>query len=257
MNQSERRQYLIRELISEEPEYRNLSVPRDVGGQKTLLRALMNVREPKPCSEEFLKIQDAYLQVETEAKGITDLADLPPVQDGLYIWQGDITTLRCDAIVNAANGGMTGCYVPNHRCIDNAIHSFAGIELRLECAAIMKIQGHEEPTGQAKLTKAYNLPCKYVLHTVGPIVMGPLTEQDKNDLASCYRSCMRLAAEHNLESIAFCCISTGEFHFPNEEAAQIAVRTVKEEMSQKTSVKKVIFNVFKDFDREIYESLLE
>ncbi len=173
MNQSERRQYLIRELISEEPEYRNLSVPRDAGGQKTLLSALMNVRETKPCSEEFLKIQDAYLQAETESKGITDLADLTPIQDGLYIWQGDITTLRCDAIVNAANGGMTGCYVPNHRCIDNAIHSFAGIELRLECAAIMKTQGHEEPTGQAKLTKAYNLPCKYVLHTVGPSSWAP------------------------------------------------------------------------------------
>ena len=257
MNQSERRQYLIRELISEEPEYKNLSVPRDAGGQKTLLRALMNVREPKPCSEEFLKIQDAYLQTETEAKGITDLADLPPAQDGLYIWQGDITTLRCDAIVNAGNGGMTGCYVPNHRCIDNAIHSFAGIELRLECAAIMKIQGHEEPTGQAKLTKAYNLPCKHVLHTIGPIIMGPLTEQDKNDLASCYRSCMRLAAEHNLESIAFCCISTGEFHFPNEIAAQIAVETVKAEMHRETSIKKVVFNVFKDYDHEIYEKLLK
>ena len=257
MNQSERRQYLIRELISEESEYRNLSVPRDACGQKTLLRALMNVREPKPCSAEFLKIQDTYLQAETEAKGITDLADLTPAQDGLYIWQGDITTLRCDAIVNAANGGMTGCYVPNHRCIDNAIHSFAGIELRLECAAIMKAQGHEEPTGHAKLTKAYNLPCKYVLHTVGPIVMGTLTAQDQNDLASCYRSCMRLAAEHNLESIAFCCISTGEFHFPNEKAAKIAVTTVKKEMNRKTSIKKVIFNVFKDFDREIYESLLK
>lgn len=145
---------MIRELISEEPEYKNLAVPRDAGGQKTLLRALMNVREPRACSEEFLKIQDAYLQVETEAKGITDLADLTPAQDGLYIWQGDITILRCDAIVNAANGGMTGCYVPNHRCIDNAIHSFAGIELRLECAEIMKNQGHEEPTGQAKLNKS-------------------------------------------------------------------------------------------------------
>ncbi len=256
MNQSERRQYLIRELISEEPEYKNLAVPRDAGGQKTLLRALMNVREPRACSEEFLKIQDAYLQAETEAKGITDLADLTPAQDGLYIWQGDITTLRCDAIVNAANGGMTGCYVPNHRCIDNAIHSFAGIELRLECAEIMKKQGHEEPTGQAKLTKAYNLPCKYVLHTVGPIIMGPLTEQDKTNLASCYRSCMRLVAEHNLESIAFCCISTGEFHFPNEIAAQIAVETVKEELRRETSIKKVVFNVFKDYDREIYENLL-
>ena len=171
--------------------------------------------------------------------------------------QGDITTLRCDAIVNAANSAMTGCYVPNHRCIDNAIHSFAGVELRLECDEIMNRQGYGEPTGQAKITNAYNLPCKYIIHTVGPIISYKLTSEDCELLASCYRSCLNLAAKNNLESIAFCCISTGEFHFPNDKAAQIAIKTVEEFMKKDTSVKKVIFNVFKDMDKEIYRKLLK
>ena len=171
--------------------------------------------------------------------------------------QGDITTLRCDAIVNAANSAMTGCYVPNHRCIDNAIHSFAGVELRLECDEIMNRQGHGEPTGQAKITNAYNLPCKYIIHTVGPIISYKLTSEDCELLANCYRSCLNLAAKNNLESIAFCCISTGEFHFPNDKAAQIAIKTVEEFMKKDTSVKKVIFNVFKDMDKEIYRELLK
>ena len=171
--------------------------------------------------------------------------------------QGDITTLRCDAIVNAANSAMTGCYVPNHRCIDNAIHSFAGVELRLECDEIMNRQGHGEPTGQAKITNAYNLPCKYIIHTVGPIISYKLTSEDCELLASCYRSCLNLAAKNNLESIAFCCISTGEFHFPNDKAAQIAIKTVEEFMKKDISVKKVIFNVFKDMDKEIYRELLK
>lgn len=170
MNQSERRQYLIRELIAEDKEYQRLAIPKDEGGQKVLLRALMNVRAPKPCGKEFLKIQDAYLQEEIRKEGITDADSLTSVRDGLYIWQGDITTLRCDAIVNAANGGMTGCYVPNHRCIDNMIHSKSGIALRLCCADLMKKQGHEEPAGRAKITPAFNLPCCYILHTVGPTI---------------------------------------------------------------------------------------
>ena len=177
-------------------------------------------------------------------------------EDGLYLWQGDITRLACDAIVNAANSGMTGCYVPNHRCIDNCIHTYAGIQLRLDCAKIMAAQGYEEPTGQAKMTKAYNLPCRYILHTVGPIITGRPTGRDRELLSSCYRSCLEKAAENVLESVAFCCISTGEFHFPNEEAAQIAVRTVTEFMNEETSLKKVIFNVFKDTNREIYSRLL-
>ena len=201
-------------------------------------------------------MQDAYLQGENAAKGITDAADLTPVQPGLYLWQGDITTLQCDAIVNAANSGMTGCYVPNHRCIDNAIHTFAGVELRLACAELMEQQGCPEPTGRAKITPAFNLPCKYVLHTVGPIIDGRVTQRDRELLASCYRSCLALAAENGMESVAFCCISTGEFHFPNDLAAQIAVETVKQFMNRKTSVKKVIFNVFKDLDKAIYAKLL-
>ena len=201
-------------------------------------------------------MQDAYLQGETAAKVITDIADLTPIQPGLYLWRGDITTLKCDAIVNAANSGMTGCYISNHRCIDNAIHTFAGVELRLACAELMEQQGYPEPTGRAKITPAFNLPCKYVLHTVGPIIDGRVTKADKELLASCYRSCLELAAENGLESVAFCCISTGEFHFPNEQAAQIAVETVKEFLKTQTSVKKVIFNVFKDLDKAIYEKLL-
>ena len=202
-------------------------------------------------------MQDEYLKEEINKKGIVDINNLNPIQKGIYLWQGDITTLRCDAIVNAANSAMTGCYVPNHRCIDNAIHSFAGVELRLECDEIMNRQGHGEPTGQAKITNAYNLPCKYIIHTVGPIISYKLTSEDCELLASCYRSCLNLAAKNNLESIAFCCISTGEFHFPNDKAAQIAIKTVEEFMKKDTSVKKVIFNVFKDMDKEIYRELLK
>ena len=178
------------------------------------------------------------------------------MREGLYLWRGDITTLQVDAIVNAANSGLTGCYSPLHGCIDNAIHTFAGVKLRLECAKIMEKQGFPEPMGTAKITKAYNLPCKHVLHTVGPMISGALTQTDCQELASCYRSCLELAAEKGLESVAFCCISTGEFHFPNELAAEIAVRTVKEFLKKQTSVKKVIFNVFKDLDKTIYEKLL-
>lgn len=256
MNQSEKRLFLIQSLLKERPEYRDLSIPSESDSQRQLLRGLMNIRAPQRTDAEFLKTQDAYLQGETVAKGITDIAGLTPIQPGLYLWQGDITTLKCDAIVNAANSGMTGCYIPNHRCIDNAIHTYAGVELRLACAELMEQQGHPEPTGQAKITPAFNLPCRYVLHTVGPIIDGRVTKEDKELLASCYRSCLELAAENGLESVAFCCISTGEFHFPNDLAAEIAVRTVKEFLKKQTSVKKVIFNVFKDLDKAIYEKQL-
>lgn len=260
MNQAERRQYLIRALLDEEPEYRGSGIPADAAGQKQLLRGLMNVRPPRAVPQRFLEVQDAYLREETARKGITELSTLTPlaVENGaaLYVWQGDITTLACDAIVNAANSGMTGCYVPNHSCIDNCIHTFAGVQLRLECARQMAQQGHEEPTGRARLTPAYALPCKAVLHTVGPIVTGRLTEQDCALLASCYRSCLELAAENGLESVAFCCISTGVFHFPNDRAAQIAVETVREFLQRKSSIKHVIFNVFKDLDKTLYEQQL-
>ena len=219
-------------------------------------RALVNVRTPKAASRELLQVQDEYLQEQLRLKGVTDFADLSPVAPDIYLWQGDITTLKCDGIVNAANSQMLGCFCPNHGCIDNAIHTFAGVQLRWECAEIMRAQGREEATGQAKITRAYNLPCKYVLHTVGPIVYGKLTETEEKLLSDCYRSCLTLADENGLQSIAFCCISTGEFHFPNDRAAQIAVQTVKEYKRRTGSKIKVIFNVFKDYDYEIYARLL-
>ncbi len=255
MNQSEKRLFLIQELLKERPEYQDMAVPNDADRQRQLLRGLMNIRTPQRTSTAFLRVQDDYLQHETAAKGITDVADLTPVQGGLYLWQGDITTLRCDAIVNAANSGMTGCYIPNHRCIDNAIHTYAGVELRLACEKLMEQQDGPEPIGQAKITSAFNLPCRYVLHTVGPIVRGPVTKLDEKQLSSCYRSCLALAAEKKLESVAFCCISTGEFHFPNDLAANIALETVQQFLKKQTSVKKVVFNVFKELDKEIYEKL--
>lgn len=256
MNQSERRLFLIQSLLRERPSCQKQIIPTDSERQRILLRGLMNVRNPHPVSPEFLETQDTYLWEETVKKGITDIRDLPPMQPGLYLWQGDITALKCDAIVNAANSGLTGCYIPNHRCIDNAIHTYAGVELRLACEAIIRAQGHPEPTGRAKITPAFNLPCKYVLHTVGPIIGSQVTDRDKALLASCYRSCLELAAMYDLESVAFCCISTGEFHFPKDLAAEIAVGTVKEFLKQQTSVKKVIFNVFKDLDKQIYRRLL-
>ena len=256
MNQSEKRLFLIQSLLNERPSCQRQSIPADSERQKILLRGLMNVRRPYPIDAEFLQVQDEYLQGEIAAKGVTDVAELTPVQPGMYLRQGDITTLKCDAIVNAANSGMTGCYIPNHRCIDNAIHTYAGVELRLACEKLMEKQGCPEPTGQAKITPAFNLPCRYVLHTVGPIINGRVTKEDEELLASCYRSCLELAAENELESVAFCCISTGEFHFPNDLAAEIAVRTVKEFLKKQTGVKKVIFNVFKDLDKAIYEKLL-
>lgn len=256
MTQSERQIFLIQRLLSEQPQYKNIKIPQNEAEQKGMLRALFNVREPYPVTEEFLNIQNAYLQEETERKGITDIADLQPMQYNLYLWQGDITTLRCDAIVNAANSKLLGCFCPNHGCIDNAIHTFAGVQLRLACAEIMAEQICDEETGKAKITPAFNLPCKYVLHTVGPIVRGRLNQQDCDLLASCYRSCLELAEQNNIKSIAFCCISTGEFHFPNDEAAQIAVNTVKEYIQKEHSEIKVIFNVFKDADYEIYKRIL-
>ena len=256
MTQTERRIYLTKELLAEQPRYRGIPIPDDHTEQRKLLRSLMNVRSPHPLPAEFLAVQDDYLREELAQRGITDLAELTPAAEGLYLWQGDITTLRCDAIVNAANSGMTGCYVPCHRCIDNCIHTYAGLQLRQECAAIMREQGREEGTGRAKITKAYNLPCKYILHTVGPIISGPLTKRDEELLASCYRSCLELAERHSIKSIAFCCISTGEFRFPNDRAAEIAVRTVKSFMRKGCGIEKVVFNVFKEIDKRIYEDLL-
>lgn len=256
MKQEDRLNYLIRYLLQEKEEYQEISVPTELADQKRLLRSLMNVRLPAPVHSEFLKIQDEYLQEEAAARGITRIETLSPVSEGIYLWQGDITTLNCDAVVNAANSQMLGCFIPCHGCIDNAIHSAAGIQLRLECARIMAQQRTEEPTGKAKITKSYNLPCRYVLHTVGPIIRGTVTSEDCQLLAGCYRSCLELAAAHDLKSIAFCCISTGEFHFPNELAAEIAVQTVRDFQKDSQNHMEVIFNVFKDSDYEIYKRLL-
>ena len=257
MNMTERRLFLIQALLKENPLLQNKKVPLKEEEQKLLLRALMNIRRPKKIDADFLRVQDEYLQNVIAEKGVTRLDELTPVKGGVYLWQGDITTLECDAIVNAANSGLTGCYVPNHRCIDNAIHTYAGVELRLACEELMKKQGFPEPTGRAKITPAFNLPCRFVLHTVGPIVRGRVTKRDRELLASCYRSCLELAEENGLESVAFCCVSTGEFRFPNEEAAKIATRTVEEFLKSSTAVKRVIFNVFKDIDKEIYTRLLK
>lgn len=254
--QEQRLDFLIRYLLIEKDEYRDIEIPVDKQEKQHLLRSLMNVRPPIPARAEFLKIQDDYLQERIEKCGVTKLEDLTPVQPGIYLWQGDITTLAADAIVNAANNQMLGCFVPCHGCIDNAIHTYAGIQLRLECAKLMAAQGKEEPTGKAKITKAYNLPCHYVLHTVGPIIYGTVTEADRELLAGCYRSCLDLAAANGLQSIAFCCISTGEFHFPGELAAKIAIQTVKTWQQQNPNQIEVIFNVFKDSDYKIYKHLL-
>lgn len=256
MTQNERRKYLISALLKEQPQFSEIEIPLSEQEQKKLLRSLFNIRMPLPVSDEFLAVQDAYLQQETKQKGITSLFNLEPVQKGIYIWQGDITTLECDGIVNAANSQMLGCFCPNHGCIDNAIHTFAGIQLRLACAELMNQQGHEEETGRVKITQAFNLPCSYVIHTVGPIVRGRLTQQDCNLLASCYQSCLELADKNGLKNIAFCCISTGEFHFPNGKAAQIAIQTVKEYKAQTHSGIEVIFNVFKEDDYNIYRKML-
>ena len=256
MNQSERREYLISALLKENRRYQRMQVPSEINEQKQLLRSLMNVRFASPITEEFAAVQDKYLQDANAEKGFITLSDMDELQPDLYLWQGDITRLKVGAIVNAANSGMTGCYQPCHNCIDNCIHTYAGIQLRNFCAELMEKQGHEEPTGQAKITPGFNLPCEYVIHTVGPIVQGGLTSYHEEQLRSCYESCLKIADENNVESIAFCCISTGVFMFPNRRAAEIAVQTVKEYKQTTGSQIKVIFNVFKDADLEIYKELL-
>ena len=257
MTQDERLDFLLRYLLAERKEYAGIRMPDSVSEKRHLLRSLMNVRPPIPASAEFLAVQDAYLQARLSERGVTRLGDLKPAQPGIYLWQGDITTLAADAIVNAANSQMLGCFVPCHGCIDNAIHTYAGVQLRLACAAAMRQQGQEEATGHAKITKAYNLPCRFVLHTVGPIICGSVTKADRELLASCYRSCLDLAAETGLHSVAFCCISTGEFHFPGELAAEIAVHTVQAWQQQHPNQIEVIFNVFKNSDYEIYQRLFQ
>ena len=258
MTHNEQRVYLINELLKEDDRYQQIEIPDGEKEQRDLLRSLMNVRMPRPIGQEFLKIQDEYLSAERDSAGIVDGWQLPSLlsDERLVLWKGDITTLKVDAIVNAANSALRGCFYPLHSCIDNIVHSKSGIQLRLLCDEIMNRQGHEEPTGQAKITPAFNLPSKYILHTVGPIISHRVSKRDCELLASCYRSCLGLAAENGCQSIAFCCISTGEFHFPNEKAAEIATATVKEFLHGNAKIKRVIFNVFKEKDLQIYRKLL-
>lgn len=246
--------FLIEYLLNENPRYSEINIPVSEQEQFLLYRSLVNTRSAIPVSQEYLDAENQFLQYMTVQKGITDIADLQPIENNIYLWQGDITTLKCGAIVNAANSGMTGCYQPCHNCIDNCIHTFAGVKLRLECAEIMQKQGYAEPTAQAKITSAYNLPCDYVIHTVGPIVQGNLTEKHCELLKNCYQSCLELAMHNHIDSIAFCCISTGVFGFPKQEASEIAVKTVREFLKNHSI--KVIFNVFGDDDYEIYKKLL-
>ena len=250
MTQAEQLDFLIRELMPD------INIPANTAAKWRLFRSLVNMRPAGSVSEKFLQVQDDFLQNEIKSTGIADADDLKPLNGKLCLWQGDITTLKIDAIVNAANSQLTGCYYPCHGCIDNAIHTFAGVQLRNKCAEIMQKQGFPEPTGQAKITPAYNLPSRYILHTVGPIIRGKLTAHDCEMLASCYRSCLKLANAYGLQSIAFCCISTGEFHFPRRQAAEIAVKTVQDFLFQSVSVQKVVFNVFTDEDRKIYEKII-
>lgn len=255
VNQNERLIFLIKYLLSENPQYEGVEIPDGAEERFKLFRGLVNVRAPRPVSEEFLEIQNAFLRQKIAEKGIVNYRALMPVEPRIYLWQGDITTLKCGAVVNAANSQMLGCFCPCHGCIDNAIHTFSGVQLRLECAEIIRKQGFEEPVGKAKITSAYNLPCEKIIHTVGPFVGGELTDAHCEQLRSCYRECLKTVVQNGIKSVAFCCISTGEFHFPNEKAAQIAVETVCGFLQSNDNIE-VIFNVFKDSDFRIYDKLL-
>ncbi|MCR5847517.1 MAG: protein-ADP-ribose hydrolase [Lachnospiraceae bacterium] len=262
--QEERLDYLVAEFKADSNEYKDLQTPADTEGKRRVLRSLMNIRMPRSMSEDVLKVQDDYLKERISENGIVTIADIPVTKDNLSIWQGDITRLAVDAIVNAANSQMLGCFVPMHTCIDNCIHTYAGIQLRCECNRRMNQLrekygiNYEQPTAIPMLTDAYNLPAKKVVHVVGPIVQSGLTPELEKDLSDCYQNTLDLCAENGLKSVAFCCISTGVFRFPNKRAAEIAVRTVSEWMEKHPGiVDRVIFNVFKDEDREYYDTCIK
>ena len=253
VNRTENLDYILQQLMADNGQ--QYAIPASLSDKQRMMRALMNIRQPIPASETFLEAQNQELQLQAEDKGVVKLDG-----EGLLLWQGDITRLKVDAIVNAANSQMLGCWAPLHNCIDNCIHSAAGVQLRQECYEQMKAQGHDEQTGSAKITLGYNLPAKHVIHTVGPIIsQGFLpTKEQEEQLASCYQSCLDIAEANHLRSIAFCCISTGVFNFPNKRAAEIALATVKEWLAthQSSSINQVIFNVFLDKDYDIYKRLL-
>ena len=264
MTQNGRLDFLVEEFKTDSVQYKDLQTPKDTEGKRRILRSLMNVRMPRKMDEAVLAVQDEYLQARIRENGIVELADIPIIRDRMSIWQGDITRLAVDAIVNAANSQMLGCFVPMHTCIDNCIHTFAGVQLRAECARQMEQlksrygRDYEQPTALPMLTDAYNLPARKVIHIVGPIVQGRLTASLENDLAACYRNTLNMCLENGLKSVAFCCISTGVFHFPNKRAAEIAVQTVTGWLSEHPGgMERVIFNVFKDEDKAYYEQLLQ
>lgn len=257
---------LLQELLAENPGYASIQDPVNEMEKRKLLRTLVNVRFPRKIEDRIMNVEDELLQEELSEKGVVDAVALPAIgtqypcseiknDKRIYLWKGDITQLRVDAIVNAANAQLLGCFVPCHGCIDNVIHTAAGMRLRQECGEIMEHQGHEEPTGKAKITRGYNLPAKHIIHTVGPIIGGAVTIQQEKELESCYRSCLKLAEKNELDSIAFCCISTGEFHFPNKLGAEIAMRTIDKYLSS-SKLKQVVINVYKDEDLHIYQKLL-
>ena len=269
MDQKERLDYLTEQFKEDSVQYRDLETPEDAEGKKRILRSLMNIRMPGPLPRHVLEIQDAYLRERSRKMGIVELSDIPTIADRgsrrgsadvLSVWQGDITRLAADAVVNAANSQMLGCFIPMHTCIDNCIHTYAGVQLRAECFRRMNAlrekygPGYEQPTAVPMLTDGYNLPAKKVVHVVGPIVSGDLTDALEQDLADCYKNTLDLCPENGIRSIAFCCISTGVFGFPNRRAAEIAVKTVTDWLDARPGeLDRVIFNVFKDEDREYYE----
>ena len=261
--QEERLSYLVEAFKEDSDQYKSIDTPSDAEGKRQILRSLMNIRPPRKMPERVLKVQNAYLKARAKEIGAVGLEDIPIVRDNLSVWQGDITRLAVDAIVNAANSQMLGCFIPMHTCIDNCIHTYAGVQLRAECAMNMQRlrllhgEDYEQPTAVPMLTDAYNLPARKVIHIVGPIVEGPLTPQHERALADCYTNTLDMCFENGLKSVAFCCISTGVFHFPNERAAQIAVQTVKDWLADHPdTMDRVVFNVFKDEDRMYYEQLL-
>jgi len=262
--QDARLDYLVEEFKADSVQYKDLQTPEDTEGKRRILRSLMNIRMPRKMDEAVLSVQDEYLQERIRENGIVEPADIPIIRDRMSIWLGDITRLAVDAIVNAANSQLLGCFVPMHTCIDNCIHTFAGVQLRAECARQMEQlksrygRDYEQPTALPMLTDAYNLPARKVIHIVGPIVQGRLTTSLENDLAACYRNTLDMCLENGLKSVAFCCISTGVFHFPNKRAAEIAVQTVTGWLSKHPGgMERVIFNVFKDEDKAYYEQLLQ
>ena len=264
MTQEQRLDTLVEAFKADSVQYKDLQTPEDNEGKRRILRSLMNIRMPKKLDDSVLAVQDEYLRERIRENGIVELSDIPVIRDGLSIWQGDITRLAVDAIVNAANSQMLGCFVPMHTCIDNCIHTFAGVQLRAECNRQMKQlrikygRDYEQPTAVPMLTDGYNLPAKKIIHIVGPIVEGRLTKALEQDLADCYRNTLDLCAENGLRSVAFCCISTGVFRFPNRRAAEIAVKTVSKWLDEhKGQIDRVIFNVFKDEDKAYYEELLQ